>query len=185
MKTLWTAVIVLMTCLILVAGCGKKEKPAPTPVEPSGQETGMMDTMKETAGDAAKETTEAAKEAVKETTEAAKETVEAVKESFMMDINLEKPIADLKAEAAKMDVAALTEVAKKYKDAIMEKQGALKSLTDKLAAIPMTEKMGTQAQGLTAEIKTLTESMVPLKERLGVYVDAIKAKGGDAAGLTM
>ena len=174
MKTLWTAAIVLLTCLVLV-GCGKKEKPVAPPVEPSGQETpAAVDTMKQ-----------AADQAVKETTEAAKEAVEAVKEAFTMDVNLEKSIADLKAEAAKMDVASLTEVAKKYKDAIMQKQGSLKTLTEQLAAIPLTEKMGTQAQNLTKEIKTLTDAIAPLKERLSVYVDAIKAKGGDTTSLAL
>lgn len=173
MKTRWMVTLLLITCLVSISGCGKKE-PTP-PAEPAGREApGMMDEMKQAAGDA-----------VKETTEAAKKAVEAVKESFTMDINLDKTVAELKAEAAKMDIAALTQVAKKYKDAIMEKQGALKALTDKLTAIPLTEKAGPQAQGLTAEIKTLTNAITPLKDRLGVYLDAIKAKGGDTAGLTI
>lgn len=102
-----------------------------------------------------------------------------------MDIDLEKAVADLKAEAAKMDVESLTSVAMKYKDAILEKQAALKPLTDKLAAIPMTEKMGAEAQALTADLKKLTDAIAPLKERFSVYIDALKAKGADISKLAL
>ena len=175
MKTRWTVTLLLIACLTIMTGCSKKEEPVKTPAEPDTTETaGMMDTMKE-----------AATEKVDQVAEAAKETVEAVKESFTMDINLDKAVADLKAEAAKMDVKTLTEVALKYKDAILEKQGQLDGLIQKLKAVPMTEKLGAEAQGMTADIKALTDAIAPLKERFGVYVDAIKAKGGNVKDLML
>jgi hypothetical protein len=150
-----------------MAGCKKKSPPTP-PAEPSGQETtSMLDSVKKAADETVQKTTTA------------------VKEAFTMDIDLDKAVADLKAEAAKMDVEALTNVAMKYKDAIMEKQAALKPLVDKLAAIPIAEKMGTEAKALTAEIKTLTDAIAPLKERFTVYLDAIKAKSGDISKLAL
>jgi hypothetical protein len=150
-----------------MAGC-KKKTPATAPTEPSEQETtGMMDSMS------------------KAIDEKAQEATAAIKESFTMDIDVEKAVADLKAEAANMDVETLISVATKYKDAIVEKQEALKPLMDKLAAIPIAEKMGTEAQALTAEIKTLTDAIAPLKERFTVYLDAIKAKGGDISALAL
>ena len=173
MNTRWMVTVVLIAGLSLI-GC-KKKTPATPPAEPSEQETtGMMDSMKK-----------AADETVQKTTETVKEVAAAVKEKFTMDIDLDKTVADLKAEAAKMDVEALTNVAMKYKDAIMEKQAAIKPLMDKLAAIPMTQKMGTEAQTLTADIKKVTEAIAPLKERFTVYLDAIKAKGGDISKLTL
>ena len=174
MKTQWFVTFLLITTLSLMAGCKKKTPTAP-PAEPAGQETpGMMDSM-----------TKAADEAVQKTTETVKEAAATAKESFTMDIDLEKAVADLKAEAAKMDVESLTSVAMKYKDVIMEKQAALKPLLDKLAAIPLAEKMGDEAKALTADIKKLTDAMTPLKDRLDVYVDAIKAKGGDVKNLML
>lgn len=167
-------VVILMTMSFVLAGCGKKKQPAP-PAEPASQNApGMLDSMKQTADDA-----------VQKTTQAAKEAAEAVKESFSTEINLDKTIADLKAEAAKMDLPALIETAKKYKAAILQKQDTMKILMDKLAALPLTEKAGPQAQSLTAEIKTLTDAIAPLKERLTVYIDAVKAKGGNAADLAL
>lgn len=165
MKTRWMVTLLLIASFSLVAGCKKKSSPTP-PAEPSEQETtGMMDSMKKAADETVQKTTTA------------------VKEAFTMDIDLDKAVADLKAEAAKMDVEALTNVAMKYKDAIMEKQAALKPLADKLAAIPIAEKMGTEAKALTADIKKLTEAIAPLKERLTVYIDALKAKGADVKNL--
>jgi len=167
MKTRWMVAILLIASISLMVGC-KKKSPATPPAEPSEQETtGLMDSMKQAADETVQKTTAA------------------VKEAFTMDIDLDKAVADLKAEAAKMDVEALTSVAMKYKDAIMEKQEALKPLMDKLAAIPMTEKMGAEAQALTADLKKLTDAIAPLKERFSVYIDALKAKGADISKLAL
>ncbi len=167
MKTRWMVTLLLAASISLTVGCSKKE-PAKTPGGTDAETaTGMMDSVKNAAADTVKSTTEA------------------IKEKLSMDIDLDKTVSDLKAEAAKMDIESLKTIAAKYKDAITEKQDSLKSLMDKLSAIPMTEKMGTEAKSLTTEIKTLTDSIAPLKERLSVYVDAIKAKGGDVQGLTL
>ena len=168
MKTRWTITMLLIACLTTITGCSKKEEPTPTPTESETQEAaGMIDTVKEAAAEKVEEVTQA------------------VKESFTMDIDLNKAVSDLTAEAAKMDVKTLTEVALKYKDAILEKQGQLDGLIEKLKAVPMTEKLGAEAQGMTSEIKTLTDAIAPLTERFGVYIDAIKAKGGDVKNLTL
>ena len=156
MKTQWMLTILLIASLSLMAGCGKKEEPPKAP-EAREEATGMMDSMKD----------------------AAEKAAETVKEKLSMDIDLEKAISDLKAEAAEMDIKNLQKVAAKYKDAITANMEKLQPLRDKLAAIPMTEKLGEEARTLTDEIKSLVDAISPLKERLGVYVDAIKAKGGD------
>ncbi|HOK97033.1 MAG TPA: hypothetical protein PK052_10695 [Anaerohalosphaeraceae bacterium] len=166
------SVVILIVAVLAVVGCGKKEKPAP-PAEPQSV-PGMLDSTKQTAD-----------KAVEKTTQAAKDAAAAVKESFSTEINLDKTIADLKAEAAKMDLPALIETAKKYKAAILQKQDAMKALMDKLAALGLAEKAGPQGQSLTAEIKALTDAAAGLKERLNVYIDTIKAKGGDASDLAM
>ncbi len=73
-----------------------------------------------------------------------------------------------------MDVAALKDVAMKYKDAILAKQADFDAIKSKLADIPMTQKLGDEAKKLTADTQKLTESLKALKERFDVYVSAIK-----------
>ncbi|MBL7214414.1 MAG: hypothetical protein ISS71_01915 [Phycisphaerae bacterium] len=187
MKTRWMVTVLLIASLCIMAGCSKKEEPVKPAAEPDAQEeaTGMMDSMKETTTEAVEKAAETTQEAGKDAMATAKEVAETVKESLSMDIDMAKTVSDLKAEAAKMDVESLTKIAMKYKDAIAEKQATLKPLMDKLKAIPMTEKLGEEATTLTTKIKKLTESIAPLKERFGVYVDAIKAKGGDVKDLML
>lgn len=164
MKIRCTAALLLIASLSFLAGCSKKEDPTKTPLEPE---------VAETTGSLTADSNRVT------------EAVAAVKESFSMDIDMDKAIADLKAEAARMDLESLTQVASKYKAVLAEKQAEMKTLMDKLAAVPMAEKMGTEAKELTTEIKTLTDSVAPLKERISVYLEAIKAKGGDIKALML
>jgi len=96
-----------------------------------------------------------------------------------------KPIAEIKAEAAKMDVEQLRAVAKKYKYALTARQAEVKKLPESLAKIPLTEKLGKEAQALTADIDNLMKSVNALSERFGVYYDQIKAKGGELKDLEL
>lgn len=167
MKTHWMFTLLLAAALA-ITGCSKKEEPKPVkPAETGSQtETGVMDAVKETTAKAM---------------EKASETIS----NFTADVDLEKTVDQLKAEAAKMSVADLQAVALKYKDAIAKKQVDIDAVAEKLKAIPMTEKLGTEAQQLTTELKTLGEALKPLTDRFMVYVDAIKAQGGDLSGLTI
>lgn len=168
MKTHQILAILLAASLILV-GCSKKE-PA-EPATPSGSDTeesvGIMDSMKQAASEKMQEATDA------------------VKQSFAMDIDLDKTVSDLKAQADKMSLEDLRAVVTKYKTAITEKQVEIDKITEQLKAIPITEKMGTEAQQLTADLKTLSEALKPLTDRFQVYLDAIKAKGGNIAELAL
>jgi hypothetical protein len=96
-----------------------------------------------------------------------------------------KPVAEIKAEAAKLDVEQLRAVALKYKDALMAKEDEVKKLTDTLAKIPITEKLGKEAQALSADISDLGKSVSALKERFQIYYDEIKKKGGELKDLTL
>ncbi len=96
-----------------------------------------------------------------------------------------KSVAEIKAEAAKMDVEQLRSLALKYKDALMAKQDEIKKFTDTLAKIPITEKLGKEAQALTADISNLSKSVNALKERFQIYYDEIKKKGGELKDLTL
>ena len=95
----------------------------------------------------------------------------------------DKPISDVKAEAEKMNVDKLRDMAMAYKDAIVAKKADVAKITAKLKEIPLTEKFGEEAKGLTAEISDLNKSFSALKDRFQVYYDKLKAKDGDLSGL--
>ena len=144
---------VLLIALVLVFGCSKKDQPQPTDqTQAETDAPGTLETIKEAA-------------------------VEAVKESFTMDIDLEKTVADLKAEAAQMDIESLKKVADKYKEALVVKETELKALMDKLSAVPLTEKLGEETKAITGEIKIVTDALASLQERFQVYIDALAEKG--------
>lgn len=155
----------IVASLGLLWSC-KKQKPAEGPQAPQGQAQteNVIQNMVQ---------------AVEKTGQAAKETAQ----NWIKEIDLNAPIEQLKAEAEKMDVNALMEMAKKYKDAIAAKEKEFEAIANQLAAIPMTDKLGAEAQKLTAEAQKITETMKALKERFDVYAAALIAKGGNAAQL--
>ena len=165
---------IIMLSIVFAASCGKKEEPAPpSPTDSQQQAQNLTEQM----GQSARQTTEAAKEAVTE-------AVDKVKQTFTTTVDLDKTVSALKAEAQQMDIASLREVAGKYKDAIVAKQDEIKSLTEKLNAVPLTQKLGQEAQQITTDIQGLTQSLSALKERFDVYVAAIQDKGGDVGDLS-
>ena len=94
-----------------------------------------------------------------------------------------KPLADVKAEAEKMDTAQLRATAMKYKDAITDKQVDVEKLTEKIKEIPLTEVMGEEAKGLKEEAAALNKSVTDLKKRFDVYYGKLKERKGDLSGL--
>jgi hypothetical protein len=97
--------------------------------------------------------------------------------------NSEQPIADVQAEANKMNVEQLKAKAIEYKDAIVAKKAEIEQVATKLKAIPITEQMGSEAKGLQTDIANLTQSLSSLNERFQVYYGKLKAMGGDVSGL--
>lgn len=98
-------------------------------------------------------------------------------------VDASKPVAEVKAEAEKMDVGSLRATALSYKEAILSNEGKIKTLSDQLKKIPLAQQLGDEAKGLQSEIKTLTDSTSALLERFTVYYDKLKEKGGDVSGL--
>jgi|GEM_PF-531100 len=167
---------IIMLSVVFTASCSKKEEPAPPPSPTDSQQ--QAHNLTEQMGQSARQTTEAAKEAVTE-------AVEKVKQTFTTTVDLDKSVSALKAEAEQMDIPSLREVAGKYKDAMVAKQDEIKSLTEKLNAVPLTQKLGQEAQQITTDLQGLTQSLSALKERFDVYVAAIKDKGGDVGDLSL
>jgi len=94
-----------------------------------------------------------------------------------------KPIAEAKAEAEKMNVDQLRSMAMKYKEAVTAKTDEVKKFADKLKEIPVTKMMGEEAKGLNADLSDLNNSIKALNERFQVYYEKLKEKDGDLSGL--
>ena len=94
-----------------------------------------------------------------------------------------KPVSEVKAEAEQMDTGELRAMAMRYKEAITAKKGELDKITAKLKEIPLAEKLGEEAKGLSADIENLNKSVSAFKERFDVYYQELQKKGGDTSGL--
>jgi uncharacterized coiled-coil DUF342 family protein len=95
-----------------------------------------------------------------------------------------KPIADVQADAQKMDVAQLTAVATKYKDAIVAKKADVEKVMAKMKDIPLADAMGKEAGELKQEVDALSTSVKALKERFDIYYNKLVEKGADVSGLS-
>ena len=100
-------------------------------------------------------------------------------------VDTSKSIADIKAEAEKMDVDALRKAALDYKDKIMAKKGDLKKLAEELKGIAPAELLGDKAKELKEKIKPIEESISDLTKKLGIYVEKLTEKKGDISGLEL
>ena len=94
-----------------------------------------------------------------------------------------KSISEIKAEADKMSIEQLTAAAMKYKNAIMAKSAEIDSAMEGLKKVPITDMLGDDVKKLKSEINSLSKAIAPLKERMKIYYDKIKEKGGDASAL--
>jgi chromosome segregation ATPase len=94
-----------------------------------------------------------------------------------------KPIADVQAEAAKMNVEQLKAKAMEYKDALVAKKADIEKVAAKLQEIPLTEQLGTEAKALQTDIANLNKSVAALTERFQIYYNKLKEMGGDVSGL--
>ena len=95
----------------------------------------------------------------------------------------EQPIADVQAEAGKMNVEQLKAKAIEYKDAIVAKKAEIEKVAAKLKAIPITQQMGDEAKGLQTDMANLSKTVASLNERFQVYYSKLQEMGGDVSGL--
>ncbi len=94
-----------------------------------------------------------------------------------------KPVSEIKAEAAKMDPDDLRRMALEYKKAIQAKMDEAARLKSQIKDIPLKEMLGEKAKQLKQELGSITDSVKALKERFNVYLAELKKKGGDLTGL--
>jgi hypothetical protein len=96
-----------------------------------------------------------------------------------------KPIANIKAEIAKMNSKQIKEAGMKYKQAIEAKRGDLTKLAEKIKKNPSATTSGPESDKLKTELETITKSVGALNERLNVYVDKLKEMKVDTADLKL
>lgn len=94
-------------------------------------------------------------------------------------LDLTTSIEQLKAQIADLSIEDLEAKAMQYKEALAAKEGEITALMEKFKALPIAEQLGQEAQALQQDIQKLTESASGIKERLQVYLEAIKEKGGE------
>ena len=95
----------------------------------------------------------------------------------------DKPLDQVKAEAAKMNADQLRASANEYLSAIKAQQDKLKGVQDRLKELKVTEMLSDKAKAIQADAAKIGTSVTKLQERLSVYVGELKKKGGDATGL--
>ena len=96
-----------------------------------------------------------------------------------------KPAGQAKSEAEQMTAAELRSMALEYKDAILAKKDELVGITAKFKAVPITEKLGTEAEEIMAEMEALNKSVSALTAKFQIYYDKLKEMGGDISGLEL
>lgn len=173
--------MILLSCVLAAlsfVGCGKK---TPAPKTPTASEPAAAPQETFDAKMAVKETTEKTVQAVKPVVEEAKQALQ----TAAAEIDLTSSIDTLKEQAGQMSIDALKATAEKYKAQILSVKTDLASKTESLAKVPLAEKLGAEAQALTKEIQTLTSAIAPLKDRMMIYVDALKAKGVDISAFKL
>jgi hypothetical protein len=166
-----TCVLLLIGLSIVLAGCKKEPKSAGSETNPAPM--------------VSPETQKALQDTAAKAVEAAKPVMQDVKQALVAkaaEIDLTSSLDTLKTQAKQMSVDALKETAEKYKTQFLGTQKDMTSKIDMLSKIPMTEKLGAEAQALTKDITTLTNTMASLKDRMMVYVNALKAQGIDISG---
>jgi uncharacterized protein involved in copper resistance len=171
------------------AGCKKSTPEEPKQTQPAveqtkaeaEQEAPAVEEMAAEAQKSAEETAQKAEETAQPAVEQAKEALT----TAAAEVDLTSPLDKLKEQAAKMSIDALKATAEKYKTQFLSTQSDLTAKTDLLAKIPTMDKLGPEAQALTKDIQTLTTTLSSLKERMMVYVDALKAQGVDIGSFTL
>jgi hypothetical protein len=95
----------------------------------------------------------------------------------------EKSIADVQAEASKMNAEQLRAKAMEYKNAIVAKKAEIEKVAAKLKGIPITQQMGAEAKALQTDTANLSKTVADLTARFQVYYNKLKEMGGNVSGL--
>ena len=96
-----------------------------------------------------------------------------------------RPLSEVKAEAAEMNVDDLREMALLYKETIQDKLEEVNKIKNKIKEIPLKDMLGDQTKELKQELEPVIKSINDLKQRFFVYYSELKEKSGDLKGLDL
>lgn len=91
-------------------------------------------------------------------------------------VNENKPIAEVQAEAQKMNVDQLKATVQKYEAAIQAKKADIDKVQAKIKEIPIKDLLGEEAKKLKDDVTQIGSSLKNLSERMTVYADSLKTK---------
>jgi chromosome condensin MukBEF ATPase and DNA-binding subunit MukB len=96
----------------------------------------------------------------------------------------DKPVAEVQAEAAKMNPDQLKSAMASYQAAIDKRQAEIKGLTADLQKVPLADMMGEKAKDLRAKMEQVTQSITKLQERMQVYAAELlkRTEAGESKG---
>jgi chromosome segregation ATPase len=92
------------------------------------------------------------------------------------EINEDKPIAQVEAEAAKMKPEKLKAKVAEYEALLAEKSAGVKDIEKQIKELSISELMGDKANSLKAEMSSLTTSLDKLGKQMDVYAKELAAK---------
>ncbi len=164
---------IVVSCLVIlslcmVVGCGKK----PTEEKPQGATT------PQTQGTQAAATQPAP-------TQAAPTAPALVTQFQGVDIDLQKPIAEIQTAVQNMSVDTLKAAALKYTETIVSKQADAEALLAKVKGLSISDALGEEGKTLKNDLQSLQTTVSELKDRYQVYYNALKEKGADLTGLAL
>ncbi len=96
-----------------------------------------------------------------------------------------KPLNEVKTEAAEMDVDDLRGMVLEYKETIRANLEEVGKIKNEIKEIPLKEMFGDQAQELKQELEPIIKSINELKRRFWVYYSELKKKSEDLSGLEL
>ncbi len=192
-----TSIANISLCVIValahvLGGCRKKADEEPQPVD---QTNSTKQSISELGGKAVEEAEEAGAKAVETAVEIKDKTVEIAVEvkdkvvekvfSIVEQFNADqgKSVPDITAGAKEMAVENLRKMAEKYRDVIAEKQQQLKEMTQRYIDLPDVKRKTGEGQILKEGVDEIIKGIDTLKERFGVYYNALKEKAGNLTGL--
>lgn len=100
-------------------------------------------------------------------------------------VDPEKPLSDIETETETMDAEKIRTIAEAYLQGIYNGRTDVENHQKRLGEMTDEQKQSREARRLTRQIATADATEKALVERLDVYVARLKAKGGDATGLSV
>jgi len=164
-----------LTAGLLLSGCSKEREEAPA-APPAGIPEAQTNEVKSVVEKVA----EKAKTDVDKLNEKAKAVAASItvdREDVMAD--LKKSIPEITQQAEKMDQAHLLAYAKEYNAAIQTTSEKLGPVAEQIKSLPMNALLGERGKELKNTLSEYKDQLSALQQRIGIYLDRLKAMGVD------